>query len=292
MKSLVERLTDAARQFPSLEPRARLDEDDIVEAERVLGRRLPDLLRTLYLDVGNGGFGLAIRALLDPEGDPAESSVGVWQRSQSIGRDRAPRGLLALFPLGCGMESYVDLDDRSLRVVRFDPNAEEVVTRLAYDSLRVSAEQRAFYQWEAPSLQQWLELRLDHRDVGALESMRPQLSRWPDLRQRLPELVALPESEGNLRFERRHAAAPERRAVNPFTKVVMTHPARPMRIERVQLERNGAVVRSAYGVIMEESVGDAETLTDSFDSEEAARIFMAAAAKGFRDDGYELVSAD
>jgi hypothetical protein len=85
----------------------------VTEAEEVIGFPLPPLLRRLYLEVANGGFG------------PAEGIVGVrggapqadWNHLAEIyeeGPDpsgRIPAGLVPVYDWGCTIWSLVDFRD-------------------------------------------------------------------------------------------------------------------------------------------------------------------------------------
>jgi hypothetical protein len=64
MKALIERIrariaegraTDHPGEWLPVQP--PVAPDSVAEAERILGFRLPELLRRLYIEVGNGGFG-------------------------------------------------------------------------------------------------------------------------------------------------------------------------------------------------------------------------------------------
>jgi hypothetical protein len=97
-------------------------------AERALGFKLPDLVRTLHLQIANGGFGpqygivgikggaklddctleMCYRKLLK-----LEKQNPVW---------RWPRGLLPLANYGCGTWSCVDCEYAKLPMILWDPN--------------------------------------------------------------------------------------------------------------------------------------------------------------------------
>ena len=83
----------------------------VTEAEELAGRPLPSLLRRLYLEVGNGGFG------------PGYGLLGLRDGHQT-GNINALSGLkggvLTLCEWGCGISSELDLTDG--QVWGYDPN--------------------------------------------------------------------------------------------------------------------------------------------------------------------------
>jgi hypothetical protein len=134
------------------QPAACASEAAIASDEKSLGFRLPAVLRRVYGEIGNGGFGpgygligvsggrpddtgktlaevYAINATVDPE-DPSWS----W-----------PKGLVPICHWGCAIYSCVDCLSPGNPVRIFDPNAHEDST--SWDD--------ALFD-EAPSLEQWL----------------------------------------------------------------------------------------------------------------------------------------
>jgi hypothetical protein len=98
----------------------------VAEAEDVVGHPLPRVLRRLYLEVGNGGFGpgygiLGLRGghRDDPEGTAVDHYRAV--RAGSFGPSM-PAGLLPLCHWGCGIYSLVDVADLEARMWGWDPN--------------------------------------------------------------------------------------------------------------------------------------------------------------------------
>ncbi|WP_436533006.1 hypothetical protein [Actinoplanes sp. HUAS TT8] len=83
----------------------------VAEAEKMAGRSLPSLLRRLYLEVGNGGFG------------PGYGLLGL-RDGHRIGGINALTGLksgvLTLCDWGCGISSELDLADG--QIWGCDPN--------------------------------------------------------------------------------------------------------------------------------------------------------------------------
>lgn len=88
--------------------------DAVAEAEEAIGYRLPHLLRRLYLEVANGGFG--------PRGDvrgvPGRPTSGEWADIVDVHRafnsgpePNAPAWLVRLLDWGCAIWSLVDCRD-------------------------------------------------------------------------------------------------------------------------------------------------------------------------------------
>jgi hypothetical protein len=83
-------------------------QEQVSEAEAMLGFPLPPLLARLYREVGNGGFGpdYQLFPLIGPEG---RTAVSVYQGELSPGR--WPAGILPVLDWGCGMYAAVDCTD-------------------------------------------------------------------------------------------------------------------------------------------------------------------------------------
>jgi hypothetical protein len=154
-------------------------------AERQLGFSLPELLRQLYLEVGNGGFGPAYGLLglksgaTDRQG---EHLVGVYRSMKSLAREsrywRWPEGLLPLCGLGCGMYSCLDCARVRVPVLIFDPNILGQVDKT--DKNEAVLRWTNSFWWQENAFTVWLEGWLDERPER--EPTWPHAS-W--LRQRL-----------------------------------------------------------------------------------------------------------
>jgi hypothetical protein len=87
-------------------------EDAVAHAELVIGYALPPLLRRLYLEIANGGFGPAHGLVpLGREGSGRDrvgefSLVGLYR--DSCTSPDWPRGLLIAFDFGCAIWACVD----------------------------------------------------------------------------------------------------------------------------------------------------------------------------------------
>jgi hypothetical protein len=153
--------------------------------ERQLGFPLPELLRQLYLEIGNGGFGPSYGVLGLKGGATDEQGntlVGVYRSMKRLARESRhwhwPEGLLPLCRLGCGMYSCLDCARVRVPVLIFDPNilgqADETDKKDA-----VLLWTYAFF-WQDSTFTSWLKGWLDERPER--DPTRPSAS-W--LRQRL-----------------------------------------------------------------------------------------------------------
>ncbi len=184
-----ERATDMGCSFfrdgagRSVQRIARLpvSEAEIADAEAALGFRLPDLLRTVYLHVGNGGFGpgyglIGLGGGATSDGGQSAVEMYVSLRADVPAADGTgwPEGLLPICDWGCAIRSSIDCTHPDTPVVRHDPNMERDTS--AEHSLRAehnsrteadAQQQIAFVPryttvwggaWvECPTLQEWLE---------------------------------------------------------------------------------------------------------------------------------------
>jgi hypothetical protein len=112
-----------ARPFPPATPR------EIEESERQLGFALSPLLRRVYLEVANGGFGPAygMIGVLGGAGDDwRKNAVDLYTEYRKPNpKDRHwawPAKLLPVCHLGCAMYLCVDCSDARGRVTWFEPN--------------------------------------------------------------------------------------------------------------------------------------------------------------------------
>jgi len=91
----------------------------VQEAEALVGTHLPLLLRRLYLEVGNGGFGpgYGLLGLAGGHDDQGRTAVDLYRAREF------PAHLLPLLTWGCAIYSLVDLRDGA--VWGYDPNPGE-----------------------------------------------------------------------------------------------------------------------------------------------------------------------
>jgi hypothetical protein len=135
-------------------PQPPASESAVAEAEAIIGHRLPPLLRRLYREVANGGFG------------PGSGLLGVlgghgtgWRYGSpldhyltgSVGDDGGlPRSLFPVCDWGCATTSFVDCSDAAARMWALDPNPVDT----PYEGLFVS--ELTFARW----LALWISGRL------------------------------------------------------------------------------------------------------------------------------------
>ena len=110
----------------------------VAAAEDSLGFPLPSLLKALYLEVANGGFGPGYGVLgvagghRTDEGDAIDEFYAVLaSRDPEDPVWDWPAGLLPFCHWGCAIYSCVDCNGDAGRVVWFDPNGREPGTEMA-----------------------------------------------------------------------------------------------------------------------------------------------------------------
>src|SRR5262249_5265510 len=174
-----DRETDFSEKiFPPASARA------VAAAEKQLRFRLPELLKAIYTQIGNGGFGPSYGFLgvqggaTDEEGYTLVPMYRAMRQSAKENRPRHwPEQLLPACRLGCGMWSCLDCARPRVPVLIFEPNnLEEGETDQEEAVLNWTS---AFFH-EANSFASWLEAWLN----GAY----PKQPVWPSaswLRQRL-----------------------------------------------------------------------------------------------------------
>jgi hypothetical protein len=98
---------------------------EVENAERTLGLRLPELLRRVYTEVANGGFGPDARGFAcltdgnrDSGGVVWPSAVRIHQRNRENGA--VPASWFELTPSGCTMYWYTSLTDADNPVLLYD----------------------------------------------------------------------------------------------------------------------------------------------------------------------------
>ncbi|MFB7538300.1 SMI1/KNR4 family protein [Streptomyces zaomyceticus] len=124
---------------------------ELERAERKIGYRLPDLLRRIYTEIGDGGFGPEGGLASLTEGRRAAGDLTDWHCALSIHDQRAgwapPRSWFYLTGGGCSMEWYVSLLAVDHPVLLYDADGWEPKRgQDSHDGLR----------YAASSLRQWL----------------------------------------------------------------------------------------------------------------------------------------
>lgn len=128
-------------------------------AEPEIGFKLPELLRAIYLSVGNGGFGPAYgivgtKAEAKLDGHTLETCYREMKKLEAENSLwRWPKSLLPLANYGCGMWSCVDCEYKTLPMILWDPN--NLDSGLDGDDARLNWG-NAFWD-QGQSLKTWLE---------------------------------------------------------------------------------------------------------------------------------------
>jgi SMI1 / KNR4 family (SUKH-1) len=114
------RAAGLVEKLPPLKPPASVEA--IKAVEHLLGRRLPSLLRRLYMEVGNGGFGPGYGIIGLPDRDDERHPRNDLRRER-WNSFPASRSLFPLCDWGCGIYSFVDCADAEARMWAWDPNS-------------------------------------------------------------------------------------------------------------------------------------------------------------------------
>ena len=121
--------TSGAESIGAPELDSPVEPEAIAAAEAVLGFKLPELLRQLYLRVGNGGFGPNHGIIGLEDGYPEDLSGACLPELYQYYRELAdekldfapwPEKLLPLFVVGCGLVDSVDCSTANYLVVKKD----------------------------------------------------------------------------------------------------------------------------------------------------------------------------
>ncbi|WP_344628336.1 SMI1/KNR4 family protein [Kitasatospora arboriphila] len=178
---LLSRIAAQARtQCRTLPP--GIGSEDLANAEQLVGFELPVMLRRLYTEVANGGFGPDYRLLpLIGEGRTAVSAYRAeYGSDQGRGHPSPhwPRGVLPILDWGCAMYAAVDCLHPDAPVLLFEPNADPEDWADAWFA-------------DSPSLAAWLQAWLDgtgwwEEDV-MLADDAPEPQPWSDAARRIRE---------------------------------------------------------------------------------------------------------
>ncbi|MGW4023464.1 hypothetical protein [Streptomyces sp. NPDC005009] len=124
LKAETEEVTDYYADAPRGPLFPPISLSDVEEAERRIGRRLPELLRRLYTEVANGGFGPygGLASLTD--GNRAPGHLRDWPCAASVHERNLSEGMppswLFLTYGGCTMEWHVSLSAVDNPVLLYD----------------------------------------------------------------------------------------------------------------------------------------------------------------------------
>ena len=187
--TLIERLNERAHDPKRATDEGRgvahppAEEAQIARAEAQLGFRLPELLRELYLRVGNGGFGPGNGLFVVPTSSAGDTIVGHYPKEKSW-----PLGLLPLCDWGSGILSCVDCSRPEATVIRLDPNMplKDVPERVPAALHYVEAARVGIACWiESGSLEGWLTAwvdggRLFYAAYGGTDDVIEDEEDWDD----------------------------------------------------------------------------------------------------------------
>lgn len=165
VEALVARFRDRIRreptvdytwQVPPIRPRPALTAEELAEAEARLGFPLPPLLRALYTQVGDGGYG--------PGRGLERLAGGEWSlvaHIEAIRRPEWPGQFIPLIAWGCLYRSWVDCSGPPYPVWFDDP-----------DYCVEGAPESDYFYPQADSLEGWLSAWLDGADLWAVGKRR------------------------------------------------------------------------------------------------------------------------
>ncbi len=138
-----------------------VDRTIVEHTEATLNFRLPELLRQIYTEVGNGGLGPGY-GLWD-----IESLVRMYPHCHESNpyqpNELWPKGMLDICEWGCGITGCIDCSNAEAPVYMFeaDPTTEE---NEAGDEIWVALEG---FELHRPSFENWMEAWLDGVDLWA-----------------------------------------------------------------------------------------------------------------------------
>jgi hypothetical protein len=105
---------------------------DYASDERRLGFALPPLMKRIYIEIGNGGFGPAYgliglsNGVPDCDGMTAPELYELFRGSSTDEPNwKWPEGLLPVCDWGCAIRSCIDCTDPNFRMRLFDPNVHD-----------------------------------------------------------------------------------------------------------------------------------------------------------------------
>lgn len=153
--------------------------ETVLELEEAIGCSLPPLLRRLFLEVANGGFGPRQGGILGVRGHGLtchrdwEDLLHVYRAFQSGPGPHVPRDMLWLYDWGCAIWSLVECSRPEGQMWVWDPNGAENPS----PANSLFGQAMTLTEW----LTAWLQGRLDLPRIGQ-DEMRGQLTLFDDTR--------------------------------------------------------------------------------------------------------------
>jgi hypothetical protein len=99
--------------------------ENVTAFERLVGHPMPELLKRMYLEVANGGFGpggvVSLTETDDWFSDCADITMAYRAFGAPDGED-IPRGLVPLMDRGCAMWALIDFRTADGQIWDWDPN--------------------------------------------------------------------------------------------------------------------------------------------------------------------------
>ncbi|WJY50240.1 SMI1/KNR4 family protein [Streptomyces chengbuensis] len=98
--------------------------EDVTAFERIVGHPMPQLLRRIYLEVSNGGFGPAEVVSLTDTGDWFSDceDIAMAYRELADPERGIPPGIVPLMDRGCAMWALIDFKTADGQMWDWDPN--------------------------------------------------------------------------------------------------------------------------------------------------------------------------
>jgi hypothetical protein len=98
--------------------------EDVAEVERLVGHPMPQLLRRLYLEIANGGFGPWQVVSLTDTGNWFSDCADIAMACQQFAAPDhpLPSGIVPLMDRGCAMWAMIDFRTADGQMWDWDPN--------------------------------------------------------------------------------------------------------------------------------------------------------------------------
>ncbi len=165
-------------------PQPPASQELVDDAEHELGYPLPPLLRRLYLEVANGGFGpgYGILGLRGGHGvAPTGTAIDLYRRFRE-GEQPPPASLFPVCDWGCAIASFVDCSDSGAAMWGLDPNLVDDNAHALFrqemglaEWLQLWIEGRLYQPWvlQDPTTGEWRGATNDEAARALLDSWEP-----------------------------------------------------------------------------------------------------------------------